>query len=200
MADGGRWLGLQPGVRRISGAVPSSLYRHSQRSCQPQPREGGGDATSRKDTRQDRWLYFGFQLRWSLFLCLVRVLRTTLERAQNVESQGRLAADTTKSSGSLHSLQTTPSHRTTCQESPRSLWADIGAACPQSWEFSGDVLIHLRGNPRNSVNGIKGQRPKNRTSIVITSWKNQEFSDTTRDGKILCSGISSILHFLAVRF
>ena len=35
-ADG---LGLQPGVRRLSDAVPSSLYSHSQRSCRPQPRE-----------------------------------------------------------------------------------------------------------------------------------------------------------------
>ena len=106
-------------------------------------------------------------------------------RAQNVESQAVWLLTRTKSSGSLHSFQTTPSHRT---------------ACPQSWEFSGDVRVHLRGNPRNSVNGIKGQRPKNRTSIVITSWKNQEFSDTTRDGEVLCSGISSVLRFLAVRF
>ena len=51
--DGGRWLGLQPAVRRTSDAVPSSLYRHSQRSCRPQPRRGGGDATSRQVTRQD---------------------------------------------------------------------------------------------------------------------------------------------------
>ena len=31
-----------------------SLYSHSLRSCRPQPRGGGGDATSRQDTRQDR--------------------------------------------------------------------------------------------------------------------------------------------------
>ena len=49
--------------------------------------------------------------------------------------------------------------------SPGSLWADIGAACPQSWEFSGDEKIRLRGNSRNSVNGIKGPRPKNRASM-----------------------------------
>ena len=47
-----------------------SLYSHSQRTCRPQPRGGGGDATSRQDTRQDRWLYFEFQLRWSPFLCV----------------------------------------------------------------------------------------------------------------------------------
>ena len=50
---GGRWLGLQSAVRSISEVVPSSLYSHSQRSCLPQPRGGGGDATSRQDTRQD---------------------------------------------------------------------------------------------------------------------------------------------------
>ena len=26
-------------------------------------------------------------------------------------------------------------------------------------------------------------------SVVISGWKNQEFSDTTRDGKLFCSGI-----------
>ena len=41
---GGRWLGLQLGIRRFSDAVPSSLYSHSQRSFRPQPRGGGGDA------------------------------------------------------------------------------------------------------------------------------------------------------------
>ena len=29
--------------------------------------------------------------------------------------------------------------------------------------------------------------------VVITSWKNQEFSDTTRDGKLFWSGIPSTL-------
>ena len=33
---------------------------HSQRSCRPQPRGSGGDATPREDTRQDRWLYLNF--------------------------------------------------------------------------------------------------------------------------------------------
>ena len=42
--------------------------------------------------------------------------------------------------------------------------------------------------------GIRGQRPKNRTSIVITSWKNQEFSDTTRDGKFYVQ-VSPLLRF-----
>ena len=42
-------------VRRTSDTVPSSLYSHSQRSCEPQQRRGGGgDASSRQDTRQDR--------------------------------------------------------------------------------------------------------------------------------------------------
>ena len=149
--DGGRWLGLQPGVRRTSDAAPSSLYSHSQRSSRPQPRGGGGDATSRQDTRQDRWLYFGFQLRWSFFRCLLRVLRPYNWEGPKCRESGRLAVDTTKSSGSLHPFQTTPSHRATCLESPGSLWADIGAACPQSWEFSGGDQIHVRGSPRNSV-------------------------------------------------
>ena len=69
-SNGGRWLGLQPVVRRISDAVPSSLHSHSQRSCRPQPRGGGGDATSRQDTRQDRWLYFGFLTSLFFFRCL----------------------------------------------------------------------------------------------------------------------------------
>ena len=58
---------------------------------------------------------------------------------------GHLAADTTKSSGSLRSLQMTPSHRATCRESPGSLWA--GAACPQSWEFSGKCPDSLARKP-----------------------------------------------------
>ena len=85
--DGGRWLGLQHGVRRFSDAVPSSLYSHNQRSCRPQPR-GNGDATSRKDTRQDRWRYFEFQLRWSFSKCVFQGFSDPiLERTQNVESQ-----------------------------------------------------------------------------------------------------------------
>ena len=123
--------------------------------------------------------YLKFQLRWSLFMCLLRVLRPDNEEGpKNVESQAVWLSGSLMSSGSLHSLQTTPSHRATCPESPGSLWADIGAACPQSWEFSGYDRIHLRGNPQNSVNGIKGQRPKNRASIVITGWKNQECHDS----------------------
>ena len=49
---------------------------------------GGGDATSRQDTRQDRWLYFGFQLHWSFFSGVFQGLcDPTMGRAQNVESQ-----------------------------------------------------------------------------------------------------------------
>ena len=79
--------------------------------------EGGGDATSRKDTMQDPWLYFESQLRWSLFYVSCEG-SPTLQwgGAQHVESQAGLGADATKSSGSLHSFQTTLSHRTTCRD------------------------------------------------------------------------------------
>ena len=142
--DGGRWLGSQPAVRRASDAVPSSLYSHSQRRCRPQPRGGGRDATSRQDTRQDRWLYFKFQLRvfyWGE--CLSRVLQPDIGEGPKCRKSGHLAADTTKSFGNLHSLQLTPSHRATCPESSGSWCADKGAACPQSWEFSGDDQFYL---------------------------------------------------------
>ena len=46
------------------------------------------------------------------------------------------------------------------------------------------------------MDGIKGQRPKNRTSVVITSWKNQEFSDT--DGK--SSDQVSHLFYVSLRY
>ena len=113
--DVGRWLGLQPGVRRISDAVPSSsLYSHSQRSCRPQPRGGGGDATSRKDTRQDCWLYFDFPLR--------RVLRSySGEGPKCRESLARRAGN------------------------------------------SAEMTVFTCEEILDSVNGIKGQRPKNRT-------------------------------------
>ena len=91
------------------------------------------------------------------FVCLLKQWR-----GPKCRKSGHLAADTTKSSGSLHSLQMTPSHRSTWREIPGSLWADIAAACPQSWEFCGDDQIHWRGNHRHSVNGIQGQRPENR--------------------------------------
>ena len=100
--DTPRWLGLQPGVRRISDAVPSSLCRHSQRSCRPQPRGGGGDATSRKDTRHDRWLYFDIQLRWSLLKVFFGGSPTLQWEGPKCRESGPLAADTTKSSGSFH--------------------------------------------------------------------------------------------------
>ena len=50
------------------------------------------------------------------------------------------------------------------------------------------------------MDGIKGQRPKNRTSIVITSWKNQEFSVTSRGSNLLLWYLLYSVYFLAVRF
>ena len=47
-------LGLQPAVRSTSDAVLGSLYRHSQRSCQPQPLGSRREAAPCEDTRQDR--------------------------------------------------------------------------------------------------------------------------------------------------
>ena len=58
------------------------------------------------------------------FWCLLRVLRPYNGKGPKCRESGRLAADTTESSGSL--LQTTPSHR---------------ATCPQSWEFSGEFSL-----------------------------------------------------------
>ena len=52
--DGGSWLGLQPAVRSTSDAVLGSLYRHSQRSCRPQPLGSRREAAPCEDTRQDR--------------------------------------------------------------------------------------------------------------------------------------------------
>ena len=43
-------------------------------------------------------------------------LPATTEEGPKCRESGHLAADTTKSSGSLRSSQTTPSHRTTCRE------------------------------------------------------------------------------------
>ena len=118
-----------PDVRRIYD-VHYSLYRHSQRSRRPQPRGGGGDATSRKDTRQDRWLYFDCQLRWSLCKVSFRGSPTPRWGGPKCRESGRLAADTTKSSGSLHFPDDTESQNH-LPENLGSLWADIGAACPQ---------------------------------------------------------------------
>ena len=102
-------------------------------------------------------------------------------RAQKCRESGCLAADTAKSTGCLHSFQDDTESQNHLPGNRGSLWADIGAAWPQSWEFSGDDRFHVRGIPGNPVNGIKGQRPENRTRSAFlfffckknykTGWK-----------------------------
>ena len=98
--DGGRWLVLQPAVNRTSDGVLSSPSSHSQRA----PRGGGGDDTSRQDTWQDRWLYFGLKLRWSFF-------QVSFKGSPTLQCGGPKSR-----LGVLHSFHTTPSHGTTCRE------------------------------------------------------------------------------------
>ena len=71
-------------------AVPCSLYSHSQRSCRPQPRRIDGDVTPRKDTRQDRRLFFKLPLHHVLLQggpkCVFSMRLAPGTRTQVVES------------------------------------------------------------------------------------------------------------------
>ena len=73
---------------------------------------------------------------------------------------GRLAADTTKSSGSLHSFQTTPSHRTTC----RDTWEACGLTSEPLARKAGNSVemteFTCEANPSKSWTASKGSNPR----------------------------------------
>ena len=78
-------LALVPGLTDVHvsvSKVSSSLYSYSQRSCWRQRRGSRREAAHRKDTRQDRWLYFLPSRHQALLQCGFKCLASRAEEGK----------------------------------------------------------------------------------------------------------------------